>query len=57
MAQLVKQDTRVLNVGLCNFDTQRMNEVVESGVQIVSNQVQVSEKAAWILRDAAKRDM
>ncbi|KAH8592349.1 aldo/keto reductase-like protein [Bisporella sp. PMI_857] len=42
MAQLVKQDTRVLNVGLCNFDTQRMNEVVESGVQIVSNQVQFS---------------
>ena len=42
MAQLVEQDPRVLNVGLCNFDTQRMNEIVESGVHIVSNQVQVS---------------
>ncbi|TVY20344.1 putative oxidoreductase-like protein [Lachnellula arida] len=42
MAQLVEQDPRVLNVGLCNFDTQRMNEIVESGVHIVSNQVQFS---------------
>jgi len=42
MAQLVEQDPRVANVGLCNFDTQRMVEVVESGVKIVSNQVQVS---------------
>lgn len=41
MAQLVEQDPRVLNVGLCNFDTQRMEEIVESGVKIVSNQVQV----------------
>lgn len=41
MAQLVERDTRVLNVGLCNFDTQRMNEILDSGVKIVSNQVQV----------------
>jgi len=42
MTQLVEQDARVLNVGLCNFDTQRMNEILESGIHIVSNQVQVS---------------
>ncbi|KAG9242917.1 aldo/keto reductase-like protein [Calycina marina] len=42
MAQLVKEDPRVLNVGLCNYDTQHMNEVLESGVKIVSNQVQFS---------------
>lgn len=42
MAQLVEQDPRVLNIGLCNFDTQRMDEIIESGVAVVSNQVQVS---------------
>jgi len=41
MAQLVERDPRVLNVGLCNFDTKRMNEILNSGVKIVSNQVQV----------------
>lgn len=41
MAQLVERDPRVSNVGLCNFDTQRMNEILDSGVKIVSNQVQV----------------
>ncbi|KAF4636974.1 hypothetical protein G7Y89_g1113 [Cudoniella acicularis] len=40
MAQLVEQDPRVLNVGLCNFDTKRMNEIVEGGIKIGSNQVQ-----------------
>lgn len=42
MAQLVEKDPRVSNVGLCNFDTRRMNEIVEAGVKIVTNQVQVS---------------
>lgn len=42
MAQLVEQDPRVLNVGLCNFDTQRMEEIIQSGVAVVSNQVQAS---------------
>lgn len=41
MAQLVERDPRVSNVGLCNFDTQRMNEILDSGVKIVTNQVQV----------------
>jgi diketogulonate reductase-like aldo/keto reductase len=42
MAQLVERDPRVSNVGLCNFDTQRMDEIVQAGVQVVTNQVQVS---------------
>ncbi|TVY82946.1 Aldo-keto reductase [Lachnellula suecica] len=42
MARLVEQDPRVLNVGLCNFDTQRMSEIMEAGVRIVTNQVQFS---------------
>lgn len=41
-AKLIEQDPRVKSLGLCNFDTQRMDEVLENGVKIVSNQVQVS---------------
>ena len=29
------------HLGLCNFDTEHMQNVIESGVQIVTNQVQV----------------
>ncbi|TVY50925.1 Flagellar radial spoke protein 5 [Lachnellula cervina] len=42
ITERLRKISRVLNVGLCNFDTQRMNEIVESGVDIVSNQVQFS---------------
>ena len=33
---------QVQSLGLCNFDTARMNEIVEAGVKVVSNQVQFS---------------
>lgn len=42
MARLVEKDPRVLNMGLCNFDTQRMDEIVEAGIKIATNQVQVN---------------
>ncbi|KAL3419512.1 aldo/keto reductase [Phlyctema vagabunda] len=38
----IEQDERVKVVGLCNFDTQRMVEVAEAGIKVVSNQVQFS---------------
>lgn len=41
MAKLIEGDPRVDNIGLVNFDTQHMNEIIENGVNIVSNQVQV----------------
>lgn len=40
--QLLQQDERVRYLGLCNFDTDRLHQVIESGVDIVTNQVQFS---------------
>jgi len=39
--QLLQNDDRVKLLGLCNFDTQRMEEVLAAGINIVTNQVQV----------------
>ncbi|KAG0646482.1 hypothetical protein D0Z07_7490 [Hyphodiscus hymeniophilus] len=41
-AKLIRADARVMNLGLCNFDTQHMDEIIENGVQVASNQVQFS---------------
>ncbi|KAE8441942.1 hypothetical protein EG329_004150 [Mollisiaceae sp. DMI_Dod_QoI] len=41
-AKLIGQDPCVDNIGLCNFDTEHMDEIIESGVNVVSNQVQFS---------------
>ena len=40
--QLLQDDARVSLLGLCNFDTKRMKEILSAGIKIVSNQVQVS---------------
>ncbi|KAL4962414.1 aldo/keto reductase [Aspergillus stella-maris] len=40
--QYLQEDTRVRHLGLCNFDTEHMARVVDSGVKIVTNQVQFS---------------
>ncbi|KAL4940477.1 hypothetical protein BDV06DRAFT_213453 [Aspergillus oleicola] len=40
--QYLQEDARVRHLGLCNFDTEHMARVMESGVKIVSNQVQFS---------------
>ncbi|PYH92570.1 Aldo/keto reductase [Aspergillus ellipticus CBS 707.79] len=38
----LQEDERVKSLGLCNFDTEHMQRVVDSGVNIVTNQVQFS---------------
>ncbi|CRG92106.1 hypothetical protein PISL3812_09161 [Talaromyces islandicus] len=38
----LEQDDRVGMLGLCNFDTEHMQRVIDSGVTIYSNQVQFS---------------
>ncbi|KAL4893596.1 NADP-dependent oxidoreductase domain-containing protein [Aspergillus ambiguus] len=40
--QYLQEDDRVRNLGLCNFDTEHMRRVVDSGIKVVSNQVQFS---------------
>ncbi|KAJ4344187.1 hypothetical protein N0V95_006265 [Ascochyta clinopodiicola] len=40
--RLLQQDERVQNLGLCNFDTARLQEVIENGIVAVTNQVQFS---------------
>ncbi|KEF63599.1 uncharacterized protein A1O9_01577 [Exophiala aquamarina CBS 119918] len=40
--RLLQSDNRVRLLGLCNFDTLRLKEVLASGVKIVTNQVQFS---------------
>lgn len=48
-ASWILEDSRVQSLGLCNFDTQRMTEIIQEGVNIVSNQVQVSNKLRILL--------
>ncbi|KAL4881818.1 NADP-dependent oxidoreductase domain-containing protein [Aspergillus karnatakaensis] len=40
--EYLQQDERVKHLGLCNFDTEHMQRVVDSGIKIVTNQVQFS---------------
>lgn len=40
--KMIESDPRVTVVGLCNFDTERLEEIVEGGVNVATNQVQVS---------------
>jgi aryl-alcohol dehydrogenase-like predicted oxidoreductase len=40
--QLLQQDERVQNLGLCNFDTARLQEVLDNDIDVVTNQVQFS---------------
>ncbi|TGO36932.1 hypothetical protein BHYA_0111g00320 [Botrytis hyacinthi] len=41
-ARLIEMHPNVQSLGLCNFDSDRMCEILESGVRAVSNQVQFS---------------
>ncbi|QGJ01343.1 hypothetical protein CEK26_002787 [Fusarium fujikuroi] len=43
--QYLAEDKRVARIGLCNFDTEHLEHVVESGVKIFTNQVQVGTSA------------
>jgi len=40
--RLLQQDERVRHLGLCNFDTARLQEVIDSKIDVVTNQVQFS---------------
>lgn len=40
--QILQEDQRVRHLGLCNFDTARLQEVIDSDVEVVTNQVQFS---------------
>ncbi|KAL5592136.1 hypothetical protein FOVSG1_011025 [Fusarium oxysporum f. sp. vasinfectum] len=40
--QYLVEDKRVARIGLCNFDTEHLERVVETGVKIYTNQVQFS---------------
>ncbi|KAM0456924.1 hypothetical protein ACHAPV_006899 [Trichoderma viride] len=40
--QFLAEDSRVAAVGLCNFDTKHLLNVVESGIRVHTNQVQFS---------------
>lgn len=37
----LQEDDRLSALGLCNFDTEHMEVVLQNGIEIVSNQVQV----------------
>jgi aryl-alcohol dehydrogenase-like predicted oxidoreductase len=40
--RFLQRDERVRQLGLCNFDTERLQEIVGEGIDIVTNQVQFS---------------
>ncbi|CAN9286565.1 unnamed protein product [Alternaria alternata] len=40
--RLLQQDERVKHLGLCNFDTARLQEVIDNDIDVVTNQVQFS---------------
>ncbi|KAL1797960.1 hypothetical protein ACET3X_004566 [Alternaria dauci] len=40
--RLLQQDERVRHLGLCNFDTARLQEIIDNNVDVVTNQVQFS---------------
>lgn len=40
--RLLQEDERVRHLGLCNFDTTRLQEVIDNGIDVVTNQVQFS---------------
>jgi aryl-alcohol dehydrogenase-like predicted oxidoreductase len=54
--QYLQQDPRAQLLGLCNFDTKHMRRVIESGVKIVSNQVQVRTDTRYTSIEASAAD-
>lgn len=40
--RILQEDKRVRHLGLCNFDTVRLQEVIDSNIDVVTNQVQFS---------------
>jgi diketogulonate reductase-like aldo/keto reductase len=49
-------------LGICNFDTKRLEEIIDNGINVATNQVQVSYRAEkelkirkWQMSERAKR--
>jgi len=42
--RLLSEDKRIGTLGLCNFDTKHMDNILANGIKIYSNQVQVCER-------------
>ncbi|KAF5712415.1 hypothetical protein FMUND_8510 [Fusarium mundagurra] len=56
--QYLAEDERVARIGLCNFDTEHLERVVESDVKIYTNQVQFSlidSRPTFKMADACSR--
>ena len=45
--RFLTEDTRIETVGLCNFDTKHLIDVIEAGIKIYTNQVQVRRTYLW----------
>lgn len=48
-AKMIQADPRVIDLGLCNFDTEHMQILLDEGIPVASNQVQVSFQIALLL--------
>jgi hypothetical protein len=44
--RLLQKDSRISSLGLCNFDTQRLEEILNAGINVASNQVQVGSRCS-----------
>ncbi|PGH29439.1 hypothetical protein GX50_07819 [[Emmonsia] crescens] len=56
--QFLQTDERVTVLGLCNFDTKRMEEVIGAGVKVATNQVQFSlidARPTYVMADACEK--
>ncbi|PGG98385.1 hypothetical protein AJ79_08893 [Helicocarpus griseus UAMH5409] len=56
--KLLQADERVSVLGLCNFDTKRMEEITSAGVDVATNQVQFSlidSRPLYAMAEACKR--
>ncbi|KAF5579103.1 hypothetical protein FPCIR_11243 [Fusarium pseudocircinatum] len=56
--QYLAEDERVARIGLCNFDTEHLERVVQSGIKIHTNQVQFSlidSRPTFKMADACSR--
>jgi diketogulonate reductase-like aldo/keto reductase len=43
--KILQEDERVAVLGICNFDTKRLKEIIDNGINVATNQVQVSYAA------------
>jgi len=46
--RILEEDDRVSTLGLCNFDAAHMKVVLENGIKVATNQVQVRKSSEVI---------